>query len=321
MATGNLTAVVFGGGGFIGRHLVRRLGKTGAVVRVPSRHVSKLGFLRTAGVVGQIVPEMVSNFDEAELTATIRGADIVINLIGILAEGGKNTFTRIHTDLPARIAKVAAANGVKQLIQVSALGVADAAASSAYAKSKLAGEQAVLAAFPTATIIRPSIVFGPEDKFFNRFAAMALISPALPLIGGGHTKFQPVYVGDVADGIMAAIAHPAAAGRIYEFGGPGIYSFKALMEILLAEIGIKRFLVPLPWGLARFQAGIAEWVPGKPLTRDQVELLKYDNVLSGNCPGLADLGVTPSAVELILPTFLDRFVKGGRLGRQGRTVP
>jgi uncharacterized protein YbjT (DUF2867 family) len=321
MATGNMTAVVFGGGGFIGRHLVRRLGKTGAVVRVPSRHVSKLGFLRTAGVVGQIVPEMVSGFDEAELTAAIKGADVVINLIGILAEGGKNSFTRIHTDLPARIAKVAAANGVKQLIQVSALGVADAATSSSYAKSKLAGEEAVRAAFPNATIIRPSIVFGPEDKFFNRFAAMALISPALPLIGGGHTKFQPVYVGDVADGIMAAISHPEAAGRIYEFGGPGVYSFKALMEILMAEIGVKRFLVPLPWGLARFQAGIAEWVPGKPLTRDQVELLKYDNVVSGGHPGLTDLGVTPSAVELILPTFLDRFIKGGKLGRQGRVFP
>jgi NADH dehydrogenase len=320
MATGNMTAVVFGGGGFIGRHLVRRLGKTGAVVRVPSRHVSKLGFLRTAGVVGQIVPEMVSGFDEAELTATIRGADVVINLIGILAEGGKNSFDRIHTDLPARIAKVAAANGVKQLIQVSALGVADAATSS-YARSKLAGEEAVRAAFPRATIIRPSIVFGPEDQFFNRFAAMARISPALPLIGGGQTKFQPVYVGDVADGIMAAIAHPEAAGKIYEFGGPSVYSFKALMEILLAEIGIKRFLVPLPWGLADFQAGIAERVPGKPLTRDQVALLKYDNVLSGAHPGLADLGVTPSAVELILPTYLDRFLKGGKLGRQGRVFP
>jgi uncharacterized protein YbjT (DUF2867 family) len=320
MATGNLTAVVFGGSGFIGRHLVRRLGRSGAVVRVPSRHPTRIGYLRTAGVVGQIVPELVGTLDEDELTATIQGADVVINLIGILAEGGRNSFARVHTDLAGRIAKVAAASGVKRLIHVSALGV-DAATTSAYAKSKVAGEEAARAAFSNATIIRPSIVFGPEDSFFNRFAAMTMISPALPLIGGGHTKFQPVYVGDVADGIMAAIAHPEAVGKTYEFGGPGVYSFKALMEILLEEIGIKRFLVPLPWGLARFQAGIAEWIPGKPLTRDQVELLKYDNILSGRYPGLADLGVPSSAVELILPTYLDRFLKGGRMGRQGRTAP
>ncbi|HTJ65060.1 MAG TPA: complex I NDUFA9 subunit family protein [Alphaproteobacteria bacterium] len=320
MATGNLTAVVFGGGGFIGRHLVRRLGRSGAVVRVPSRHPTRLGYLRTAGVVGQIVPELVGAFDDDELAATIQGADVVINLIGILAEGGRNNFGRIHTDLAGRIAKVAAASGVKRLIHVSALGV-DGATTSAYARSKVAGEEAVRAAFPNATIVRPSIVFGPEDSFFNRFAAMTMISPALPLIGGGHTKFQPVYVGDVADGIMAAIARPEAAGQTYEFGGPGVYSFKELMELLLAEIGVNRFLVPLPWALARLQAAIAEWIPGKPLTRDQVELLKYDNVLSGKAPGLAELGVRSSAVELILPTYLDRFLKGGRLGRQGRTAP
>ena len=317
MATGNLTAVVFGGSGFIGRHLVRRLGRSGAVVRVPSRHPTLINYLRTAGSVGQIVPELAGTFDEDELTATIQGADVVINLVGILAESGRNSFGRTHTDLAGRIARVAAASGVKRLIQVSALGV-DAATTSVYARSKLAGEEAVRDAFPSATIIRPSIVFGPEDGFFNRFAAMTMISPALPLIGGGHTKFQPVYVGDVADGIMAAINLPEAAGKTYELGGPGVYSFKALMEMMLAEIGISRFLVPLPWGLARFQAAIAEWIPGKPLTRDQVQLLKYDNVLSGRHPGLADLGVRSSAVELILPTYLDRFIKGGRLGRQGR---
>lgn len=320
MVAGNLTAVVFGGGGFIGRHLVRRLGKAGMVVRVPSRHVSRLGYLRTAGVVGQIVPEIVSSFDEAELAATVQGADIVINLIGILAEGGRNSFNRIHTSLPARIAEAAQAAGVKRLIHVSALG-ADADSPSAYAKSKAAGEAAVRAAFPAATIIRPSIVFGPEDKFFNRFAAMAKVSPILPLIGGGHTKFQPVYVGDVADGIMAAATAPDAPGKTYEFGGPAVYSFRELMELLLAEIGTKRLLVPVPWGLARVQAAIAEYVPGKPLTRDQVELLKVDNVASGAAPGLTDLGVTPTAAELILPTFLDRFHKGGRLGMQGRVTP
>jgi uncharacterized protein YbjT (DUF2867 family) len=319
MVADNLTAVVFGGGGFIGRHLVRRLGKAGMTVRIPSRHVSRLGALRTAGVVGQIVPEIVGSFDEAELAATIQGADIVVNLIGVLAESSANSFTRLHGTVPGLIARAAFAAGVKRLIHVSALG-ADAHSKSAYAASKAAGEAAVLEAFPKATILRPSIVFGPEDKFFNRFAAMALLSPVLPLIGGGHTKFQPVYVGDVADAIMAAATRPDAPGKIYELGGPSTYSFKELMELLLAEMGVKRFLAPLPWGLASFQARIAEWVPGKPLTRDQVELLKQDNVLSGSAPGLADLGIQPTAAELILPTYLDRFRKGGRMSQQ-RTYP
>jgi NADH dehydrogenase len=320
VVTGNLTAVVFGGGGFIGRHLVRRLGKAGVTVRVPSRHVSRLGHLKTAGVVGQIVPEIIGAFDDAELAAAIDGADIVVNLIGILAPTRSDGFDRIHSSIPGRIAQAAAAAGVKRLIHVSALG-ADANSLSDYAKSKAAGEGAVRQAFPMATILRPSIVFGPEDKFFNRFAAMALLSPVLPLIGGGHTKFQPVYVGDVADAIMAAATRADAQGKIYELGGPATYSFRELMELLLAEIGIKRLLVPVPWGVARFQAGIAEMIPGKPLTRDQVELLKHDNVLSGTAPGLSQLGIQPTAAELILPTFLDRFRKGGRLGQQGRAYP
>jgi uncharacterized protein YbjT (DUF2867 family) len=298
---------------------VRRLGKAGMTVRIPSRHVSRLGALRTAGVVGQIVPEIVGSFDEAELAATIQGADIVVNLIGVLAESSANSFTRLHSTVPGLIARAASAAGVKRLIHVSALG-ADAHSKSAYAVSKAAGEAAVREAFPQATILRPSIVFGPEDKFFNRFAAMALLSPVLPLIGGGHTKFQPVYVGDVADAIMAAATRPDAPGKIYELGGPSTYSFKELMELLLAEMGVKRFLAPLPWGLASFQARIAEWIPGKPLTRDQVELLKQDNVLSGAAPGLADLGIQPTAAELILPTYLDRFRKGGRMSQQ-RTYP
>ena len=317
MATGNLTAVVFGGGGFIGRHLVQRLGKTGAVVRVPSRHVSRVAFLRTAGVVGQIVPEMVATYDDAELTDVIQGADLVINLIGILAESRRNSFQRIHADIPGRIARVAAEQGVKRLVHVSALGASPVSVST-YARTKAAGEAAVRAAFPAATIMRPSIVFGPEDQFFNRFAAMASMSPALPLIGGGETKFQLVYVGDVADAIMAALANPDAPGKTYELGGPQVFSFKAAMQLLLAEIGHNRFLVPVPWLAARLMASFAEWAPGKPLTRDQVALLKQDNVVSGAFPGLADLGVEATAVELILPTYLDRFRKGGRFGQGTR---
>jgi NADH dehydrogenase len=320
MARDNLTIVVFGGGGFIGRHLVRRLAKTGATIRVPSRHVSRLGFLRTAGVVGQIVPEMMSTFDNAELAGAIDGADQVVNLIGILTENRKGGFDRIHADLPARIAAVASAAGATRLVQVSAIG-ASADSASSYARSKAAGEAAVRERFPAATIIRPSIVFGPEDQFFNRFAAMAGMSPALPLIGGGTTRFQPVYVGDVADAIMAALNRPEAAGAVYELGGPTVYTFKELMELLLKEIGLKRLLVPIPWGIAQMQAGIAENVPGKPLTRDQVELLRHDNVVSGTLPGLTELGIQPTAAELILPTFLDRFRKGGRFSQGNRAYP
>jgi NADH dehydrogenase len=317
MINGNPTAVVFGGGGFIGRHLVRRLAKTGAVIRVPSRHVSQLGFLRTAGVVGQIVPEIMSTFDDAELAAAIQGADMVVNLIGILSENRKGAFDRVHADLPGRIAQAAAAAGAGRLVQVSALGIS-ADSESAYARSKAAGEAAVKAAFPLATILRPSIVFGPEDQFFNRFAAMAGMSPALPLIGGGLTRFQPVYVGDVADAIMAALTRPDSQGKTYELGGPTTYSFKQLMELLRTEIGAKRLLVPIPWGIARLQGAVAENLPGKPLTRDQVELLKKDNVVSGTMPGLSDLGVAATAAEVILPTYLDRFRKGGRFGQGNR---
>ena len=237
-----------------------------------------------------------------------------------LTESGKASFDEIHAKLPGRIAAAAAAAGVKHLVHVSAIG-ADEHSASAYARSKAAGEAAVRAAFPQATIVRPSIVFGPEDKFFNRFAGMAMMSPVLPLIGGGHTKFQPVYVGDVADGIMAVLKTPDAAGKTYEFGGPAAYSFRELMELMLAEIGIKRLLAPLPWGLAGFQAKFLQHAPGAPLTPDQVELLKHDNVLSGTAPGLTDLGIQPAAPALMLPTFLDRFRKGGRTGPQVRTAP
>jgi NADH dehydrogenase len=320
MATGNQTAVVFGGGGFIGRHLIRRLGKSGAVVRVPSRHVSRIGALRIAGVVGQIVPEIIDVFDDVELEAAIAGADVVINLIGILAPTRKNSFDRVQAELPARIARIAAARGVKRLVHISAIG-ADASSAAAYARSKAEGEAGTHAAFPSATILRPSIVFGPEDQFFNRFARMATLSPVLPLIGGGKTRFQPVYVGDVADAIMAALDQADAPGKTYELGGPTVYTFRALMELMLAEIGAKRILLPLSWKIAGLQAGLVEWIPSPPLTRDQVELLKTDNVLSGALPGLADLGVRPTAAELILPTYLDRFHRGGRFGQAGKIAP
>jgi NADH dehydrogenase len=309
-------ATVFGGSGFIGRHLIKRLAKTGTIIRVATRHPSSANFLRTNGAVGQIIPIATNINDDASVAAAVRDADIVINLIGILYESGVNTFRGTQGEAPGRIARAAKAAGAQRFVQISAIG-ADAGSSSEYARSKAAGEQAVLKAFPEATILRPSIVFGPEDNFFNRFAAMARIAPALPLIGGGHTKFQPVYVGDVAEAIMKALENPAAQGKIYELGGPQVYSFKEIMELVLAETRRKRFLVPVPWSVAEFQGKILGKLPKPLLTLDQVELLKRDNVVAPGAATLNDLGVSPTAAEVIIPTYLDRFRVGGRFAQAG----
>lgn len=307
---------VFGGSGFIGRHLVRRLAKSGAVVRIATRHPANAGFLKTAGAVGQIVPLAVDVRRDESVERVVRDSDAVVNLIGTLFGRGPWGFETVHADAAARIARLAKAAGAERLVHVSAIG-ADAASPAEYARSKAAGEQRVLDAFPEATILRPSIIFGPEDQFFNRFAAMAQIAPALPLIGGGGTRFQPVYVGDVADAITGALADPQTKGRTYELGGPTVYTFKDLMGIMLREIRRRRWLVPVPWGAAEALGGMLEKVPlvDPPLTRDQVEMLKRDNVVSGTLPGLADLGVTrPTAVEVIVPTYLSRFIVGGTYG-------
>jgi len=309
-------ATVFGGSGFIGRHLIKRLAKTGTIIRVATRHPSSANFLRTNGSVGQIIPIAVNTNDDASVAAAVRDADIVINLIGILYESGVNTFRGTQGEAPGRIARAAKAAGAQRFIQISAIG-ADAGSTSEYARSKAAGEQAVRKAFPEATILRPSIVFGPEDNFFNRFAAMARISPALPLIGGGHTKFQPVYVGDVADAIMKALDNPAAQGKTYELGGPRVYSFKEIMELVLEEVRRKRFLVPVPWSVAEFQGKILGKLPKPLLTSDQVELLKRDNVVAPGAATLSDLGINPTAAEVIIPTYLDRFRVGGRFSQAG----
>ncbi|MDQ2104014.1 complex I NDUFA9 subunit family protein [Azospirillum isscasi] len=305
---------VFGGSGFVGRHLIRRLAKTGAIVRVVSRHPNQANFLKTAGSVGQIVPMAADVKDDRSVARAIQGADTVINLIGTLYERGAWSFQTVHVDAAARIARIAKASGVQRLVHVSAIG-ADAKAPAAYAKSKAAGEQAVRDAFPGATIIRPSIVFGPEDGIFNKFAAMAQVSPALPLIGGA-TRFQPVYVGDLADAIAAAATLDSAVGRTYELGGPRVYTFKELMQLMLQEIRRKRLLVPVPWSVAEKLGGLLEKVPpivAPPLTRDQVEMLKTDNVAAPGALGFKDLGIAHlSSCEVVLPTYLSRFIVGGK---------
>ncbi|WP_372398045.1 complex I NDUFA9 subunit family protein [Azospirillum sp. HJ39] len=309
---------VFGGSGFIGRHLIRRLAKSGAVVRIATRNPAKAAFLKTAGAVGQIVPFATDCGKDESVARALQGADIAINLLGVLYERGSQSFQGVHVDAAARIARLAKAAGVGRLVHLSAIG-ADAASPAAYARSKAAGEQAVLAAFPTATILRPSIVFGPEDNFFNKFAAMAQKAPVLPLIGGGKTRFQPVYVGDLADAVVAALDLDSAKGRTFELGGPRIYSFKELLELMQKDIQRHRPLVTLPWNVAESLAGFLEKIPvlAPALTRDQVAMLKRDTVVAPDALGFKDLGITALAsCEVILPTYLSRFIVGGKYNGQ-----
>jgi NADH dehydrogenase len=293
---------IFGGSGFIGRHLVARLAATGATVRVAARHPALMptspGQVRFKLVRADIL-------DEAEVRAAIQGCDAVINLVGILVEGEPQTFTAIHEEGARRVAAIAHNLGVKQLIHMSALGVSRAAPALAD-RSKAAGEEAVRAAFPDVTIVRPSMVFGPDDHFFNRFATLAQRLPVLPLIGGGRTKFQPVYVEDVVDGFTAILACPARRGRTYEFGGPRIYTFKELLGFLCAEIRARPLLVPLPFWMAEALGVALQSFPDAPLTRDQVRLLRTDKIVSG-AETLANLGIEPKALEAVVPEYLAKY--------------
>ena len=301
---------VLGGSGFIGRYVVKRLAARGDVIAVGCRNAEQAKFLKPLGDVGQIVPLNIAIGNEELLPAFLAGNDTLVNCVGILQEKGSQTFDLLHHSGPARLARFAREAGVERFVHFSAIG-ADSRSSSAYARTKAAGEQAVRDAFPTATILRPSVVFGPEDQFFNRFAAIAMLSPVLPLIGGGETRFQPVYVGDVADAVMKCLEDSASAGRLYELGGPKIYTFRELLDLLLSEIRRKRRFLDVPFGLAAAQARLMSILPNPPLTPDQVELLKRDNVVSSGAMTLASLGIAPTAAEVILPTYLDRFRRGG----------
>jgi uncharacterized protein YbjT (DUF2867 family) len=311
----NRRTAVFGGSGFIGRYVVKRLAARGDVVPVGCRNAEEAKFLRPMGEVGQVEPINLAIDDAALLPAFLAGNDGLVNCVGILRESGSQTFERAHHTGPALLARLARDAGVERFVHISAIG-ADSRSSSAYARTKAAGEQAVRDAFPTVTILRPSVVFGPEDQFFNRFATIATISPVMPLIGGGETRFQPVYVGDVADAVIKCLEDPATAGRTYELGGPRTYTFRELLELMLHEIRRRRRFIDLPFGLAALQARLMAILPNPPLTPDQVELLKRDNVASPGALGLSSLGITPTPVEAILPTYLDRFRRGGWYERQ-----
>jgi NADH dehydrogenase len=308
MATRSV-ATVFGGSGFIGRYVVKRLVRQGYVVRAAIRDPQGALFLKPMGAVGQVVPLYASLANEATVARAVEDATLVVNLVGILAETGSASFQAVHADGAGRVARLAAAAGVSKLVHMSAIG-ADPASPSKYATSKAAGEQAVRQEFPSATILRPSVVFGPEDAFFNRFASMAQMLPFMPVISG-DTKLQPVYVGDVADAAMAAFARSDTAGAIYELGGPQVWTFREILAFILKQTHRNKRLVDIPMGIARLQASVMERLPGQPLTRDQLLMLSRDNVVADGMPGLAELGIVPTPAELVVPSYLRRFQPGG----------
>lgn len=297
------SVVVIGGSGFIGQYTCIELAKAGYRVSVASRHPEKAAPIKTAGQVGQVCLCPIDINDEDSIKRSIQNADIVVNLVGILYETHRQKFSSVHAQAAERIAKIATDCGVKRLIHMSALGV-NRATQSKYALSKMNGEKAVKAAFPDVTIVRPSVVYGKEDDFTNLFACLTKFSPVLPLIGGGKTKFQPVYVVDVAKAIVAIIADTSTKGKTYELGGPKVYSFKEIIQKIVSIMGKKRALVPLPFTLASIKAAFMELSPKPMLTRDQVKLLQRDNVVSGDTPTFNDLHIIPQNMEAVLPTYL-----------------
>lgn len=310
---------VFGGSGFVGRNVVRALAKRDYRIRVAVRRPELAGHLQPLGRVGQIHAVQANVRYPASVDAALRDSHVAINLVGILAEAGRQTFNAVQAEGAATIAKAAATAGAR-MVHVSAIG-ADANSASGYARAKAAGEQAVLQAVPGATILRPSVVFGPEDDFTNRFAGLARISPFLPLIGGGTTKMQPVYVGDVANAVADAVEGKARAGATYELGGPEVLSFREILQIILDITDRKRALLSLPFGMARLQSTFLQFAPGAlKLTPDQVELLRHDNVVSDAAKAdgltLQGLGITPDSLEAVAPQYLWRFRPAGQFQRK-----
>ncbi|MFH1805862.1 MAG: complex I NDUFA9 subunit family protein [Pseudomonadota bacterium] len=315
---------VFGGTGFVGRHIVKRLLDRGYIVRVPTRNFEHAKFLKPMGYLGQMVPVHCDVRVEGSVRKAVEGAHGVINLLGILYERGSRNFMNIHVLAAKRIAEESKACGVKTLLHMSALGV-DKNPHALYATSKLAGEKAVRKAFPGAVIFRPSVIFGPEDNFLNQFATLARYSPVLPVIGtpalpkvnlgegeidlfgDGGPKFQPVYVADVAEAFVAAFEKTDMTGKTYELGGPEVYSFKALLEEMLEITRQKAWLMPMPFWLASIKAFFLQFLPKPLLTPDQVRLLKSDNVVGKKAAGFADIGITPNSIPAVAPSYLKRF--------------
>jgi uncharacterized protein YbjT (DUF2867 family) len=302
---------VFGGSGFIGRHAVRALAQAGYRVRVAVRSPSLANYLVPAGHVGQIQLVKCNVRNPEQVAAALRGADAAVNLVGVLNSRGEQSFKALHAEAAGTIAKAAKDAGVETLVHISTPGIS-VESESVYSRTKAEGEIALRAAFPGATILRPSLVFGPEDNFFNKCANLARYLPALPLIGGGHTKFQPVFVGDVAAAIVKCIADPATRGKTYELGGPAVYSFKEMLQLILRVAGRKRLLIAIPFWLATIKAFFLQFLPEPLLTPDQVTFLKTDNVVTPGALTLKDLGLVPDSMEAVLPAYLWRFRSRGQ---------
>jgi uncharacterized protein YbjT (DUF2867 family) len=306
---------IFGGSGFVGRYIARRMAKEGWRVRVAVRNPNEAMFVKPYGVVGQVEPLFCNIRDDESVRAVTRGADAVVNCVGVLDETGKNTFKAVQSEGAARIARIAAEQGVGQLVHLSAIG-ASAASASQYAKTKAAGEAAVLAAFPGAMILRPSIIFGSEDQFFNRFAGLSRLGPILPVVGAA-TRFQPVFVDDVAQAAVLGVL--GQAHGVYELGGPDVKTFRELMTQMLAVIQRRRLVVNIPFGIARVMAfsfdlgrvATGGLVKG-PMTADQVRNLAVDNVVADSAQGFAALGITPTTMATVLPDYLWRFRPSGQ---------
>ncbi|HXW40467.1 MAG TPA: complex I NDUFA9 subunit family protein [Xanthobacteraceae bacterium] len=310
----DMLVTVFGGSGFLGRHVVRALAGRGYRVRVAVRRPDLAGYLQPIGEVGQIHAVQANLRYPDSVKAAVGDADAVVNLVGILFEHGRQRFDAVMAAGAETVARAAAAAGAS-LVHVSAIG-ADADSAAHYARAKARGEQRVLAAQDTAIVMRPSIVFGPEDDFFNRFAGLACLSLVLPLPGGGHTRFQPVFAGDVAEAIAKAVDGELKPGTIYELGGPDVRTFRQLMQFILATTQRNRLLVPVPFALLKLQAAFLQFLPTPPITPDQVELLKRDNVVSDAAQRdgrtLEGIGITPESIDVIVPTYLWRFRKTGQ---------
>ena len=304
---------IFGAGGFLGKHLMRQLTKLDYRVKVATRNPYQKGYLKPLGDPGQIELFKTNIFNPEDVKKVLKNCDIVINLVGILFETRKQKFNHIHSQFPYLLSNLCNEMGIKKLIHLSALGV-QKGHSSKYIQSKLQGEKNIQENFKSSVILRPSIIHGPSDRFFCRFATIAQLSPFLPLIGGGKTKFAPIYVGDVSKVIVKSLELNNSEPKIYELGGPENYSFKELMEILLLEIKKKRFLIPISFGLAKFNSYFLQMMPNPLLTPDQVELLKHNNIVTGDYPKLKDLGISGTTIHNILPKYIYRFRTGGQFG-------
>ena len=304
---------VVGGSGFLGRYIVQRLAEHGFRVRVAVRHPESALFLKPLGQLGQIQLAHGNIASDVQMAAAFQGASAGVNLVGILDEKSGQSFAAVQAEGAGRAARAAAAAGIGHYIQVSAIG-ADAASAVPYARTKAAGEAAVLAAIPTATILRPSLVVGPEDQFLNRFAAMARLAPVLPVIAG-NSRFQPVYVLDVAAAVLAALTRADAAGRIFELGGPEALTFRAILQMINTETRAGRPLYEVPALLARLMGRMGDVLPFMPMTSDQLAMLQKDNVVGAGMPGLAELGVLPTPMAAFVPAMLERYRVSGRFNR------